>query len=61
MLLDVLGGNLNSKTLCPSSRHYLSEHYNLHSMFGYFESKASNMSVPFSYSIFGYEIKCLTL
>jgi hypothetical protein len=40
--IDVLGGNLNSKTLCPSAEHYLSSHYNLHSMFGYFEAKATN-------------------
>jgi len=41
-LLDVLGGSLSSKTLCPSAQQYLSLHYNLHSMFGYFEAKASN-------------------
>jgi hypothetical protein len=41
--LDVLGGKLISKTLCPSAQQYLSQHYNLHSMFGYFESQASNM------------------
>ena len=41
-LLDVLGNNLNSKTLCPSAQQYLSSHYNLHNMFGYFEAKASN-------------------
>jgi len=43
ILLDVLGGNLTSKTLCPSAQQYLSQHYNLHSMYGYFESQASNM------------------
>lgn len=42
MFLDVLGNNLNSKTLCPSAEQYLSSHYNLHNMFGYFEAKASN-------------------
>ncbi len=41
--LDVLGGNLSSNTLCPSAQQYLSQHYNLHSMYGYFESRASNM------------------
>ena len=40
--LDVLGNNLNSKTLCPSAQQYLSSHYNLHNMYGYFEAKASN-------------------
>ena len=40
-LLDVLGGTLSSKTLCPSAQQSLSTHYNLHSMFGYFEAKAS--------------------
>ncbi len=47
ILLDVLGGKLTAKTLCPSAQQYLSQHYNLHSMFGYFESQASNMWVSF--------------
>jgi lysosomal alpha-glucosidase len=42
---NVLGGNLNSKTLCPSAQQYLSSHYDLHSMFGYFEAKASNAAM----------------
>ena len=42
-MVDVLGGSLASKTLCPSAQQYLSQHYNLHSMFGHFESKATNM------------------
>jgi hypothetical protein len=41
--LDVLGDRLMAKTICPSSQQYLSSHYNLHSMFGYFEAQASNM------------------
>jgi lysosomal alpha-glucosidase len=45
LFLDVLGGSLASKTLCPSARQYISNHYNLHNMFGYFEAQASNMSV----------------
>jgi len=47
IVLDVLGGQLYSATLCPSAQQYLSLHYNLHSMFGYFESQASNMYVFF--------------
>jgi hypothetical protein len=43
MSLDVLGGNLTSNSLCPSAQQYLSQHYNLHSMYGYFESQVSNM------------------
>jgi len=39
---DVLGGRLASQTLCPSAQQYLSSHYNLHNMFGYFEAQASN-------------------
>ena len=42
-LIDVLGGNLTANTLCPSAQQYLSQHYNLHNMFGYFESQASYM------------------
>ena len=45
--IDVLGGTLGSKTLCPSAQQYLFPHYNLHSMYGYFEAKASNAYVIF--------------
>ncbi|UJR37338.1 hypothetical protein I4U23_030046 [Adineta vaga] len=41
----VLGGNLTSKTLCPSAQQYLSQHYNLHNMYGYFEAQASNIAL----------------
>ena len=44
-LVDVHGDKLSSRTLCPSAQQYLSSHYNLHSMYGYFEAKASNMFV----------------
>ena len=37
----VLDGHLYSKTLCPSSRQYISNHYNLHNMYGHFEAKAT--------------------
>lgn len=40
---DVDGKSLLYRALCPSSQQYLSEHYNLHSMYGYFESQVSNM------------------
>ncbi|CAF4135854.1 unnamed protein product [Rotaria magnacalcarata] len=42
---NVLGGTLYSKTLCPSAQQYLSSHYNLHNMFGYFEAMASNAAL----------------
>ncbi|CAF0929492.1 unnamed protein product [Adineta ricciae] len=41
----VVGGNLTSKTLCPSAQQYLSQHYNLHNMYGYFEAQASNIAL----------------
>ncbi|CAF2048966.1 unnamed protein product [Rotaria magnacalcarata] len=41
----VLGDSLNSKSLCPSAQHYLSSHYNLHSMYGYFEAQATNQAL----------------
>lgn len=34
----VLGEKLSSKTICPSSRQYISNHYNLHNMYGHFEA-----------------------
>jgi hypothetical protein len=43
MSIDVLGNTLSSKTLCPSAQQYLSQHYNLHSMYGYFEAQATNL------------------
>ncbi|CAF3499233.1 unnamed protein product [Rotaria sp. Silwood1] len=42
---DVLGGSLSSKTLCPSAQQYLSSHYNIHNMFGYYEAIASNTAM----------------
>lgn len=37
----VLDGQLYDKTLCPSSKQYLSSHYNLHNMYGHFEAIAT--------------------
>ncbi len=37
----ITGGNLFSKTLCPSSKQFLSSHYNLHNMYGHFEAMAT--------------------
>jgi hypothetical protein len=41
IFLDVLEGNLTARTLCPSAQQYLSSHYNLHSMYGYFHAQAT--------------------
>ncbi|CAF3709824.1 unnamed protein product [Rotaria sordida] len=41
----VLGNSLSSKSLCPSAQHYLSQHYNLHSMYGYFEAQVTNAAL----------------
>ncbi len=43
ILLDVHGDALSTRTLCPSAQHYLSSHYNLHSLYGYFEAQATNL------------------
>lgn len=42
ILLAIHGDTLYHGTICPSSQQYLSSHYNLHSMYGYFEAKATN-------------------
>ncbi|CAF3693223.1 unnamed protein product, partial [Rotaria sordida] len=41
----VHGDALSAKTLCPSAQHYLSSHYNLHNMYGYFEAQATNQAL----------------
>lgn len=38
----VRGSSLYTKTVCPSARQYISNHYNLHNMYGHFEAIASN-------------------
>ncbi|CAM4969340.1 unnamed protein product [Rotaria socialis] len=42
---NVLGKSLSSKTLCPSAQHAISSHYNLHNMYGYFESIATHLAL----------------
>lgn len=37
----VLGNQLSAKTVCPSARQHISNHYNLHNMYGHFEAKAT--------------------
>ncbi|KAI4903325.1 hypothetical protein NFI96_015943 [Prochilodus magdalenae] len=37
----VLGGSLRAKTVCASARQKITSHYNLHSLFGLLEAKAS--------------------
>ena len=41
----ILGGQLYSSSICPSSQQYLSTHYNLHNMYGHFEAIATNQYV----------------
>lgn len=38
---DVLGGSLSAKTICASARQSTSSHYNLHSLYGLMEAKAT--------------------
>lgn len=40
-LSGVLGGSLKAKTLCASAQQKLSSHYNLHSLYGLMEAKAT--------------------
>ncbi|XP_067936400.1 lysosomal alpha-glucosidase-like [Watersipora subatra] len=41
----VVGGSLSDKTICPSARHHNGVHYNLHSLYGYSELRASQMAL----------------
>ncbi len=39
----VINETLFSQTICPSAKQYLSNHYNLHNMYGHFEAIATNL------------------
>lgn len=41
----VIGQILASRTVCPSAQQYLSNHYDLHNMYGHFEARASNAAL----------------
>ncbi len=45
MFVDVFGNSLISTSLCPSARQHFSAHYNVHSMYGYFEAKGVNQAL----------------
>ncbi len=38
----VVGNKLYAKTVCPSAQQYISNHYNLHNLYGHFEAIATN-------------------
>ena len=39
------GSKLYSRTVCPSARHALGSHYDLHNLFGLFETIATNRAL----------------
>ncbi|CAI9734927.1 lysosomal alpha-glucosidase-like [Octopus vulgaris] len=39
----ILGSKLYEKTICPSAAHNISSHYNLHNLYGYSNTKISDM------------------
>ena len=39
---SITEGLLYAKSICPSSQQYLGKHYDLHSLYGYFEGKATS-------------------
>ncbi len=41
---DVIGGQLNSGTVCVSAQQYLSSHYDLHNLYGLTEAMATHRS-----------------
>ncbi|KAH9502338.1 hypothetical protein Btru_073493 [Bulinus truncatus] len=44
------GGSLISKTLCPSAKHYLSSHYNLHNMYGWSQANITRAALSSIFS-----------
>ncbi len=39
--VGILGGTLKAKTVCASARQKISTHYNIHSLYGLMEAKAT--------------------
>lgn len=56
--LGVLGGLLRAKTVCATAQQKQSIHYNMHSLYGLMEAKASARSRPITYR-HTTKIKCL--
>ncbi|GFO23423.1 lysosomal alpha-glucosidase, partial [Plakobranchus ocellatus] len=42
-------GSLVAKTICPSAKHYLSEHYNLHNMYGWSQANVTRAALDTLY------------
>jgi lysosomal alpha-glucosidase len=43
------GGKLESKTLCPSAKHAISTHYNLHNMYGWSQANVTRSTLDLLY------------
>lgn len=38
---QVEGGNLYSRTLCMTAKHYAGSHYNIHNLYGIYEAEVT--------------------
>lgn len=58
-LSGVLGGSLKSKTLCASARHKQYLHYDVHSLYGLMEAKATARWPPITHRDFCFCVNTL--